>query len=276
MLLGELLLDVRSQIDGVSNSEVIVAVNSFVGMQRVWRQCRFEFRVGGSHEAHQDSHEVHEGLAVARNSPTGFLTAVSSDVDYGVSWFDYDSGVVRFEVQGLRFESGGFCFDLPSAVVHVGRMWLSTTPTPSLLKGNNGTSTTPAPSLLKGNSEVVVRESRVVEVTSPQLSPTGLTSPLPSPTGEGVVMGECLIVLPPLPFTMAESLSLPFPEHWYPALRAWVFKELYLSRMARSVGNGDLFVQYRGLAGHYERDYHLLKVKKLIPVKVAREGCISL
>jgi len=75
---------------------------------------------------------------------------------------------------------------------------------------------------------------------------------------------------------MAESLPLPFPEHWYPAMKCWVFKEIYLKLMAKSVGNSDMFIQYRNLKDTYERDYERMKIKKYIPLQVVKEGGIKL
>ena len=240
MLLKDLLVDIRNEIDGVSNADVILAINSFIIMHRMSREVIFQQAEVKEHDA-------------------GVITPVVSEVDYSVSRFDYDSPFVRFvvnlfphpptpsqEVGTIRgkpcnYREGEFRFLLPSEVVYVKSLYV------------NGRECSINSRNSRRPLNVQISDSRMVTFDF-------------AVKFEDEMIGECLIQFPVMPVNISDSSKLPYPEHYYPALRAWVLKELYQKRRYRDPEQ----------MAYYKHEYNRFKISTLTPVSSAREGMIGL
>ena len=186
MILNDLILEVQNEIESVRLTDIIFALNTFIREHRVSRDIVFRVKEN----------------KVRRGNKHFVVTPVTSDLDFNLTSFDYESPLVTFDVV-VKENS----FRLPPLIVEIYRGSFSINGQP--LKSYDFESPVD-----RDGRGVVIKPTRELLFNFPILA-------------NFEIKASGLLMLPTLSVDTATTFPIPFPYHWYSAIRAFVFAELY-------------------------------------------------
>jgi len=234
MILSELILEVRNEIDDVREVDIIFAINSFLQENRVSKEI--VFHITGIRDHVSSISHLEFGI-----DERATVTPVSSDFDYSVSRYDYEVPFVTFDVV-LYGDNDRFM--IPADVVRIRELWFKDR---ELTRYNVSFPSS------KTADGVIIKSSRELEFN------------FSLEVGDSI---SCFgwIIYPNIALNPPQSLEIPFPVNYYPALKAFVFAKLYGSKRYL---DGEMY-QFK------IQEYERLKRQILLPIGDYREGDVSI